>query len=274
MKRMLVAILAALTLTAAAKEQRTLERYPLMVSDPGPIRELLTTMLGPDAKIIHDRARSSLLILATPAEHDEIRPILEEINVPPKNVRIQVAFNESGRGSDSGIGITGSGGVIITPHGTTGSAEIRPQLRHQTQREQKSAVQTLVVQSGGSASLRVSEQVPHSEWLIQKGHHWGFVQEVVTMEEIGAFLSVEPIVTGNNEFVTVKLVPELRGRADGKEQRIRFTTVATTVTVRNGGTVALGGLDENREFYEHFLLGVGQSGASKTLTIQLSAEVL
>ena len=274
MKRVAATLVFALTLVAVGAQSRKLERYPLMISDPTAIRELLTAMLSPEAKVIHDRARSSLLILATPAEHAEIAPILKALNVPPRNVRVEVAFDESGSGSDSGAGITGSGKVVITPQGTGGSFKLEPHLRHQTERVNKRAVQTLVVQSGGRASLRVGEQVPYSEWLIQKGHHWGFVQEIVTMDEIGAFLSIEPIVTGNGEFVTVKLVPELRGLAEGKEKRIRYTTVATTVTVANGGTVSIGGLDENQEFYERFLFGVGRAETAKTLTIKLSAWVM
>jgi hypothetical protein len=50
--------------------------------------------------------------------------------------------------------------------------------------------------------------------------------------------------------------------------------VATEVVVNDGVPFSIGGLQDNKDFYSRFLMGVSQSGAHQSLDIELTANIV
>ena len=54
---------------------------------------------------------------------------------------------------------------------------------------------------------------------------------------------------------------------------MRFSAVQTEVIATDGESIDLGGLGNNSEFYQRFLVGVGKGGATESLRIRLVPRI-
>jgi len=260
--------------STAGAEETSLKVYPLSSPHPAPIIEAVRTMIGEDAKIVHDKNTNRLLVLATSNQQSQVSAILEKLDAPSRNIRIDVAIAESRTGGGSQFGVGGSGEIVVTPGGTAHRGRLVPYLDHRSSVRDSSTRQTLYVQNGGKASLRVGQEVPFLEWLVESGRHWGYIRQNVTMKQVGASLVVEPQIVGNGPMISVALVPELSGFVDGQRQSIRYTRAATSVTVKDGQPFSISGFGENSEFYSRFLAGVGRERHQKNMSMTLTARIV
>ena len=71
-------------------------------------------------------------------------------------------------------------------------------------------------------------------------------------------------------MIAVRITPEVSAIVDGAVRRFRYAAAGTTVTVRSGETLNLGGMSETREFYRRFLVGADHSGAARRLRISIT----
>jgi len=259
---------------AVAEEEAVAEVYPLATPDAGPIIEVLEMVVGDDGKIVHDKATGRLIVLAPPSAHEKIKPILEELNVPPKNVRLDIVITDSGKARDSGAGIGGSGEVVVTPRGTSTRARIRPYARHRTSTSSSDTTQTLVVRSGGEGRLRVGEEVPFVDTLIDYGRRWGYIAQSVTMRQVGASLTMQPTVIGDGPMIRIRVTPELSGLTEEGARRISYARAATEVTVRDGQPFTLGGFDQQNEVFSKFLIGLDKQGNQRQMQITATPHIL
>ena len=60
---------------------------------------------------------------------------------------------------------------------------------------------------------------------------------------------------------------------DGKPYEVRFTQVASEVTVDSGQTIQLGGFVQNQEFYSKFLIGLDSRGTQGRIDILLTPQI-
>jgi hypothetical protein len=266
--------LGASCLSAVAAAQAEMKIYPLSVPDAEDVIEAVKLVAGPDAKVVHDKASSRLFVFATPEAHRQVGELLKEANVPLRNVRIEVVMDDAGGSRDAGIGATGGGEVLVTPGGASYRARVSPYARARTTTTTSSVQQTLMVRDGGEASIRVGQDVPFAETLVNYGRQWGYIEQRVVMQSVGASLKFSPRIVGDGPLITVKVTPELSGLADGHMQTIHYTRAASEVTVREGEPFTLGGLGEDREFSSKFLVGVDRQGTQRQLQIRLTAHIV
>jgi type II secretory pathway component GspD/PulD (secretin) len=268
--------LISLCLLASTARPETAERvfhvYPLGQADLASTEEAVRALVDDDGSVVLDSRHHRLLVLATAAEHEKVAGLLKQVAVPARNVRIQVEFREQGSSRDSGFGVRGKGVITHDEGGTRAGVTLKPELRHQRTTTSANVQESLLVSSGREASLAVGEEVPYLDWLVDYGVRWGYLEGRVTWQQVGAKLVVQPTVLGDGT-VRVRLTPELSGYADGRRVATRFARVATDVVVADGETMSIGGLNQDKDFYSRFLVGVNKSGSTQKLDILLTPRV-
>jgi len=257
----------------AGADDRELEIYPLYSPDAAAIINVVESTIGPSGKVIYDKSGSRLLVLADREAHVDVAAIMKKVNVPPVNVRINLVMRDEGRITDSGFAIRGSGEVVVTPDDTDVNVSVRPEVRSRSTRTGRNTRQSLLIQSGTEGVLKVGAEVPFLHWLTNYGVNRGYIVEHVEMREVGAFLRVQARVIGDGPLISLKLTPELSGLAGEGQQQVKFTHLSTDLTVRDGQTISLGGLEEDSEFYRKFLVGVDSRGNRRELRISVTPTI-
>ena len=270
---LLLALLLAARTASAAGDEQTLEVYSLMTPDAAAMISLVESVIGNDGKVIYDKAGSRLLVLTTPALHQRVDRMLDEVNVPAPNVRVDVVIDEAGRMSESGLALRGSGDVTISDEGTDTLFKLHPSVKARSTTHDRSTAQSLLVQSGSEAAIKVGTVVPFEEWIVSYGRHHGYITQHVEMQEVGSQLRVQARVIGDGPLISLKLTPELSGLVEGTRRTIAFTQLSTDLTVRDGQSVSLGGGGENTEFYDKFLVGFDRRGERRELNITVTPRI-
>ena len=269
--------LCSLLLLAAgrAAAENTVEVYPLGFSDPSVVEQALNALAGPGGRVILDRANNRVVFMAPAEQQKQAADLMKRMSVPPRNVRINVQFLGAGSGREAGASL--GGGVIVHDGagGTRTDVRLEPEAHRRTTNTTDNTIQTLLVASGRSANLRVGHSVPFIAWFRQYGVRSGYWQSEsqVQWQEVGSFLAVEPTIIGDGPSVRIRLTPTLSGQVDGKPYEVRFTQVASEVTVDSGQTVRLGGLVQNHEFYSKFLIGLDSRGTQGRIDILRTPEI-
>ena len=258
-----------------AAAENTVEVYPLGFSDPSVVEQALNALAGPGGRVILDRANNRVLFVAPAEQQKQAADLMERMNVPPRNVRINVQFLGAGTGREAGGSL--GGGVIVQdgPGGTKADVRLEPEAHWRTTTTTDNMTQTLLVASGRSANLRIGHSVPYIAWFRQYGVRCGYWQSESQLQwqEVGSFLAVEPTIIGDGPSVRIRLTPTLSGRVDGKPYEVKFTQVASEVTVNSGQTIQLGGFVQNQEFYSKFLIGVDSRGTQGRTDILLTPQI-
>lgn len=248
--------------------------YDVVFAEPDNMLPLVRELAGPNARVVYMSGTGRLLVYGDMAAHAAVTGALKEINVPARNVRVEVVFDSRERNSGVGAGVDGGARVTAGNGGTTWEAHARPRLSAGQSQTTSSTRQQLLTRSGGEASLAIGQEVPFLSELVQYGRRWGYIEEIYEMRQVGAFLWVQPTVLGDGTAVQVTLTPELSGLVKGgRRQRIRYKRVATTVTIRDGESLSLGEYGENSEFYDLFLAGMNQSARSSSTRITLTVHI-
>jgi type II secretory pathway component GspD/PulD (secretin) len=260
-----------LALAAPIPEFRT---YDIGFADASNTVEVVSAMLGADGRVFFDPSTRRLMVLASSNGHHQVVAVIRQVDVPPRNVRIEVRYRGQERNTEREASVSGSGAVVLGNGPTRSAFQVRPRLTDTASTLTSSTAQQILVSSGRQASIFVGETVPYLEWIMDYGVRCGIVAQQVTWQQVGATLVVEPFVIGDGPMIRVRLTPELSGRVNGDPYRTRFTTVAIEVVVSDGVPFSLGGLNQNKDFYSRFLVGVNQSGTRQSLDIELTARIV
>lgn len=255
--------------------ERTFKAYPLLRPPSEETLQTFKDVVGDRGNVVYDRSGLRLFVSAEPVAHSNLTAVMHDVDRVGRNVRIEVTMRETAKSRARGIGVGGTGGLVVSGGNATITGSVDLNAHNTVSRSSGVTQQTLVAMEGGSASLTVGEDVPlYEQWLVQWGYNYGYWQQQVTVQRVGASLTIEPLVSADGKLVTVKLVPTVSALVDGQPQRIKLTQVATEVTVANGATITLGGLNEHRDFYNRFLVGVDAGGQTRTLDIQMTPTVM
>lgn len=274
--RVIVALfLAAAGLRAAEPAAAVFEVYPLAFSDPASTEQAVRALVGQNGTVTRDAANDRLLVVAPREIHAQIAEVMRNVAVIPKNVRIDVSFDGQTVTQDAGasLGVVGSG--VVREEGITHTVfHVKPQVRNTTTETSSRVTQSLLVASGRQAVLEVGEEVPCIDWLVDYGLQCGVLRQKVTWQRVGSSLLIEPQVVGDGPMIRVRLTPQLSGMVDGRPAHVKFANVATEVVVSDGQTFPLAGLDQDRDFYSRFLIGLDRGGNQEALSIQLTPHIM
>lgn len=202
---------------------------------------------------------SRLIVRTTTKTFTQIERLLSEIDRPRRNLRISVrhtgerARRQDNRGisGDTRAGGTriivtdgnhGTGGVILGRSGQNGNVQLHTERRITTTRG--TSDQTLTVQDGGRAFLRVGESIPQvQQFLVLIGNRPGVVTGVQYYDVTTGF-EVEPRIVNeasSTERIQLTVTPRLAFRSDQGAQNVNFQELATQVLARPGEWLDLGG---------------------------------
>jgi type II secretory pathway component GspD/PulD (secretin) len=276
MKLWCVLVLFAMTarVSCAQQEQSRFEVYSLGFADAQSAMEMVKAVVGPTGSVSLDEANRRLLVVATGERHAQVADMMRKLNVPPKNVRIEVRFIGSSSQQKVGAGMDAAGKIVRSEGITRATIKVKPRIENTSITASSDVAQLLLVASGRQGVLRVGESVPYADWFVDYGLQWGILQRRIAWKDVGASLIVEPIVIGDGPMIRIRLTPELSGLVDGNVYRTSFSRVATEVVVQDGQTFQIGGLNKDNDFYSRFLIGFDRSGGQQALNITLTPHIV
>jgi len=249
--------------------------YPLQSGDPAVVVDVLRGFLGGNVKVVYDATRNAIIVMAPAAIQAQAAAIVRKLDVPPRNVRVEVRFRRHTTDFGSGARVSGPPMPIVQNSGPNRSRiSFRPQAGSRTVQASENTVQTLMVMSGRDASLRIGESVPYLDWIVEYGLAHKHLVERIDWRNVGSSLVVQPTVIGDGPAIRIRLIPELSGFVGADMRRIRMASLATEVVVENGRTISIGSIAQNREFFSRFLVGSDRGAAADTLDISLTPYII
>lgn len=274
LKAVTIGIMLLAVTSLAADPGKKFESYPVMTPDADALVKIAEAMAGPGGRVVFDKASSKILVYASPEAHENIKGILKDVNVIPENILLDVVIHEAGKYSKTSASLGLNGSVTIDGSGVTqGKFQANPSIAARQGNSSTMTSQKLMLRSGGEAVISVGKEVPFLSYMMILGRNWGYIQPEVEIRNVGASLRAKAARIGHTDLVSVTLTPELSGLVGNKITRIRYTKVATTVTIRNGETLTIGSFGDNSSFYEKFLAGFNADGSAKLVNITLTVHV-
>ena len=238
----------------------------------------LTRQLEQEVTVVGDTKSQKVLISASPRYIETVRQIVTELDAPPPQVIIQVllaevtldqsdqwglsadAFDVGGDSYD--IGFLGAGASLATalgvPNLSVSSTDFGLLVRA-LQAQGKLQILSnprLTVNNNEVASIQVGENValPDEVETLTDGR----TRASVRREDVGVLLTVTPSISSDG-FVRLDIEPEISTVTERTTQItedfaapiISTRKVDTTVTVRDGQTVVIGGLIQTTQQERH-----------------------
>lgn len=265
------AILLALSLAvppghAAETEIRVI---PLQHRLPDELIPVLQPLLGTGESIFgHD---TKLIVKATPSTQAQIQKTLAELDVPRRNLRIQIQIGLSGQSLHQDLGVSGqyqngSTRIIVTDgehrndqisardaHGN--QLNVQAERRVTTRRDANG--QTLVVLDGGRASLRIGESIPQVEPFLALVGDRRTVAAGIQYYDVTTGFDAEPHLIGRQ--VRLRVNPRLAFRSNQGMQSISFEELQTEVMVPLAEWFDLGTILGNANTVNRQILGMDRS---------------
>jgi type II secretory pathway component GspD/PulD (secretin) len=256
---------AALVLPARAAEPE-LRVITLRHRLPEELAPALRPLLGPGESV--SSFNGKLIVRASPTTLAQIERALAELDSARRNLRITVrhasereaqelSASVSGtlRSDNARVTVTGTGdrppgGGSIRHEDPNGNVTLQGERRITTARE--NLTQTLTVLDGGHAFLRIGESVPVVQpFLALAGRRLTAVAGIDYYDVVTGF-DVAPRLRGDT--VELAIAPRLSFRSNQGMQTVDFRELSTTVSVKLGEWLDLGGAVESaNEINRHIL---------------------
>lgn len=190
---------------------------------------------------------------------------------PPRRIRVDVFFRETGTRASEGA--SASGGVVVREGGIRrGSLGLEATSR-ETRTRRSSGVFTLV-QDGGESRLALATRVPYREasWIHDYALGAGYAVERIAFEDVGTSLLVRARLLDDGR-IRVSLVPSVSWFAADGSGAIDFTEAATELVVRPGEEVMIGGGTRDLHETTRRILGSASASESSESSIVLRARL-
>jgi type II secretory pathway component GspD/PulD (secretin) len=259
MKMIALGLLLVLMISPLLAE-RVDKVYSFGSADPQEVESVLRQVLSKEGKMVLLKDQAKVLVQDEAAVHETVALLLADLSKPRPNIKVEVTFNEDTTQTDRGAGV----GL------RRNSLEVN--LTNRQTSTSRSSGQFLVVQSGGSASLRVVQEVPFIDYFYTYAWGHGYLSTQTHWRDIGSQLSVRPRVRG--ELIEVELMPQITALVDGKREIIDYRDLVTTVTLANGQEVSLGGFQgAGDEFNRNFFIGGNQSRSTQSTGFKIRASL-
>jgi general secretion pathway protein D len=241
---------------------------PLLGSSAGQLGLSQNTAKQGDLRIVANNDSNSLLVLATPAEFSVIEAALLRLDAPSRQVLIEASLAEVTLNDELRYGVqwnyNGKKGPITLSDSATGAiSQSFPGLSYLfTGSTNISAVLNaletvttvrvisspkLVTLNNHEAQLQVGDEVPiATQSAVSVVNPDAPIVNSVQMQDTGVILSVTPRVNKNG-LVEMDITQEVSNSVPTTTSGIDSPTIqqrklSTTVVVKNGDTIALGGL--------------------------------
>lgn len=275
---LLATIACAVHALQGQTNESVFEAYVVSSPQPDDIVAAARMVIGDRGKVVYDRATHKLLVYAPKKEHALIAELVQKTVSTGINVQIEVAVDEAEDSSASQVSVSGSGTLKKGP-GKSSKTEIQinPSLNARSTVKTGRTVQTLVVSDGNAASIKIGTDVPFSEWLVEFGRNWGYIQQNITYRSVGSSLRILPhVIDEEKGIIAIKLIPEISALPEKGDDftTIQYINVSTELIVQDGETITFGGSSNNRDFYDKFLIGFTREGTRKKMQMTLTPRLM
>jgi len=231
------------------------------------IQGLGSGTLRGEIRIVPDEVRNALIIEAIPGDYKTIKSVLDQIDVLPRQVLIELTVAEISLDEDTNLGVEwsylkGAGGAISSSllSASMGSAGLQYTIG-QTDRwsgilsalASKNRINilaspSLLASDNKEAEIDISTEIPvaSSEYQYTSGTE-PMIQTNIQYRDTGLMLTVTPHIN-ERRLVTMDINQEVSDRSHdvsvgGKDYPSFFKrSVNTTLTVKHGQTIVIGGL--------------------------------
>jgi type II secretory pathway component GspD/PulD (secretin) len=258
-RRLLQAALAALTSAALPTHGQTAELrvIPLRHRLAAELIPTLEPLLGPGETVTGMDSR--LIVRATPANLAQLEGVINELDVARRNLRITVRQSTVGATQEQARSVSGeirrdgsrvvvSGdprvggtGITVGRQGPDSRAQAYSVRRTTTARENLD--QTLVVMDGGQGVIRIGESIPVVQPFLALVGDRLPVAVGVEFYDVTTGFAVAPRLHGDT--VQLAIAPRLSFRSSRGLQVIDVRELSTTVALRRGEWLDLGGAVES-----------------------------
>lgn len=259
----LLPLMLASSLAAAQAPERRLqvETYDVGLTDTGAAAEAVRALLSPDGRVVEDERNHRIIVVDVPDVQRAVRAALQRVEVQARNIRVLVTFRWQAATDRTGVRVTTRGdGVAV-------GGELTRSQSTTTSRQE------LVVLSGGTASLRIADEVPYADWFWTWGLGRGLWAQDVKWRDVASGMEVQPQALPDRR-IRVRLTPYFEYFLDGRRQVTRVHSLATEVIANEGEEIVLGGVPANdTEFRERFLIGFNNTRGMSEASISLRASV-
>jgi hypothetical protein len=268
-------LLVAFVFTGAlADETRVVPLQHRMAADVIP---LISPLLGPDDVITGMDSR--LVIRTSDARYREVQKLLQQVDVARRQYRVSVRQTAATAGTRAQAGVSGEvgndhmrvhiprapqagGGIVVQRNG------VRIDAQQKTTRASNDVTQFINVIDGGRAFVQVGQSVPHVQRLLDLSG--AIVGQSVAYQDVATGFDVEPRAMG--EEVELRITPQLSRLHDVSTGLADFQRFATTVVVRRGEWVDLGGLSGNGSDARRTILDSAAGADREQRTVLIKVE--
>ena len=269
-----VAMLAADEIHVIALKHRTAQE----------LIPVIRPLLGPTDAVSAMDYR--LLVRASPKRLAEVERVVQQLDIARRNLTLSVRQGSQAENRGTSQGLSGEVDVgrdarVTLPRSTSDDrgAVIEHQsgdarLRYQTRTERGSAsderTQTLRVQDGKPAYIRLGQSVPHVKRIIALSGRQLAVAQGVEYQNVVTGFEVLPRIQG--ERVQLDITPRLSSLADPASGLANFQELRTTVTVRLGEWIDLGAISGAGENIRRAIVESATAGSTEQRTVWIKVE--
>ena len=269
-----VAVLAADEIHVIALKHRTAQE----------LIPVIRPLLGPTDAVSAMDYR--LLVRTSPKRLADVERVVQQLDVAQRNLTLTVRQGSQAENRGTSQGLSGEVSVgrdarVTLPRGANDDrgAVIEHQsgdarLRYQTRTERGSAsderTQTLRVQDGKPAYIRLGQSVPHVKRIIALSGRQLTVAQGVEYQNVVTGFEVLPRVQG--ERVQLDIMPRLSSLADPASGLANFQELRTTVNVRLGEWIDLGAISGAGENIRRAIVESATAGSAEQRTVWIKVE--
>jgi type II secretory pathway component GspD/PulD (secretin) len=224
MKFSTLVFFAALTLNVAAQAQ--IKIFTLSNRPAAATVDIVQALLQPGESVWAEERLQRLIVKAAPQRLEEVRKLLEQIDLPAPQVwlHVQQFGSRPFSGSNAGVGVTAGGHIV----GGANSYDVQHTV---------SETQKLLVMSGEKGHITVGEDIPIVQpyWTYASG--LGLVAPNVVWQRVSTGFAVEPTVVGST--IRLRIIPWLSYLSPQGNGQIEFSESATSLTLENGASATI-----------------------------------
>jgi hypothetical protein len=212
--------------------------------------EIVQALLQPGESVWPEERLQRLIVKAAPERLEQIRQLLEQIDVAAPQVWLTITQSASNPYSGGGF------------------------LQSYQGQQNVGASQQMLVMSGERATLTVGQDIPTVQPFWSYANGLGRVPAGVIFQRVGTGFSVEPTVVGNT--IRLRLTPWMSYQSAQGPGRIDFSESATSVVLKDGDTTSISTSTLNQSQQNSALglvLGWGQQQSSSTNQLWIHGEI-
>lgn len=249
------------------------------------------SVVVPEDRMRTEPINNALIVSATDEEYRKIHDVLAELDVPPKQVMFEAEVVEMAKSTVSQFGVNWQWSSYPSPSGSSlvGVIQVDPikgyNITYQAtldalvtgEKAKILANPRVAALDGQTAHILIGDRLPvETKYLAN-----GVEQVTISYIDVGIKLEVTPWVNEDG-VITTHLKPEVSTNiaTAGSNPSVRTREAETTLRVKNGETIVIGGLiqNENHKNYSKFpLLGdlpIVGSLFKSTSTEKLETELI